>query len=48
MESPGAYRALFVKRNSHWADWIAHRLKRPGTVFVAVGSGHLTGADSVQ
>lgn len=48
VESPNAYRALFVRRNAHWADWIAHRLKQPGTVFVAVGSGHLTGADSVQ
>lgn len=46
--SPAAYRALFVDRNAHWADWLAARMDRPGTVFVAVGTGHLIGEDSVQ
>jgi uncharacterized protein YbaP (TraB family) len=47
-QTPQAYRTMFVERNARWAGWIANRLKTPGTVFVAVGAGHLTGADSVQ
>ncbi len=47
-QSPYAYRTMFVERNARWAHWIAQRLKAPGTVFVAVGAGHLTGPDSVQ
>jgi uncharacterized protein len=45
--SPEAYRMMFVERNARWADWIAARLRTPGTVFVAVGAGHLVGKDSV-
>jgi uncharacterized protein YbaP (TraB family) len=40
--------ALMTKRNAKWADWLKKRLERPGTVFVAVGAGHLAGNDSVQ
>jgi uncharacterized protein YbaP (TraB family) len=47
-QSPATYRRLFVDRNDHWARWIAERMERPGTVFVAVGTGHLIGRDSVQ
>lgn len=47
-QSPDTYRLLFAERNARWAGWIAERLKQPGTVFVAVGSGHLAGKDSVQ
>jgi hypothetical protein len=47
-QSPDTYRMMFVERNARWADWIAERLKSPGTVFVAVGAGHLSGPDSVQ
>lgn len=47
-QSPIAYRTMFVERNSRWASWIAGRLDQPGTVFVAVGAGHLAGRDSVQ
>lgn len=47
-QSPQAYETMFVRRNARWADWIAQRLKTPGTVFVAVGAGHLSGPDSVQ
>lgn len=47
-QSPEAYRRLFSDRNAAWAQWIAARLNQPGTVFVAVGTGHLVGADSVQ
>ena len=47
-KSPTAYRMLIADRNARWGQWIANRLDRPGTVFVAVGSGHLAGKDSVQ
>jgi uncharacterized protein YbaP (TraB family) len=46
--SPQTYKTLFNDRNDRWATWIAHRLQQPGTVFVAVGAGHLAGQDSVQ
>ena len=46
--SPDNYKLLFQDRNSRWAGWIAQRLQQPGTVFVAVGAGHLAGRDSVQ
>jgi len=45
--SPDTYRMMFSERNARWADWIAARLRSPGTVFVAVGAGHLVGKDSV-
>ncbi len=47
-QSPLTYQRMFVDRNNHWARWIAERMERPGTVFVAVGTGHLIGRDSVQ
>lgn len=47
-QSPQAYRTLFADRNASWAGWIANRMQQPGTVFVAVGTGHLIGPDSVQ
>ena len=47
-QSPDLYKTMFVERNARWAQWIANRMKTPGTVFVAVGTGHLTGPDSVQ
>jgi len=47
-KSPAAYRMLIADRNARWGEWIVNRLDRPGTVFVAVGSGHLAGKDSVQ
>ena len=45
--SPATYRMMFTERNERWADWIRARLQTPGTVFVAVGAGHLAGKDSV-
>ncbi len=39
---------IFTNRNRTWAEWVQERLERPGTVFVAVGAGHLAGEDSVQ
>lgn len=47
-QSPDAYRRLFADRNAAWAQWIAARLQQPGTIFVAVGTGHLVGGESVQ
>ncbi len=47
-QSPQTYATMFVQRNARWAHWISERLKTPGTVFVAVGAGHLSGPDSVQ
>jgi uncharacterized protein YbaP (TraB family) len=46
--SPQVYDALIARPNARWGQWIADRLQQPGTVFVAVGSGHLAGKDSVQ
>ena len=46
--SPELKDALMKRRNARWAEWLARRLDQPGTVFVAVGAGHLAGADSVQ
>ncbi|WP_440521513.1 TraB/GumN family protein [Sphingomonas sp.] len=34
---------LVGQPNNHWANWIAARMKRPGTVLVAVGLGHMAG-----
>lgn len=45
---PLLMKTLLTDRNKAWAQWIADRLKTPGTVFVAVGAGHLAGKDSVQ
>jgi len=45
--SPETYRMMFTERNTRWADWIRARLQTPGTVFVAVGAGHLAGKDSL-
>jgi uncharacterized protein YbaP (TraB family) len=39
---------LLYERNRNWADWIDQRLDQPGTVFIAVGAGHLAGENSVQ
>lgn len=38
---------LLLRRNRAWADWIRGRMQTPGTVFVAVGAGHLAGSESV-
>jgi len=46
--SPELREVLMTRRNAAWAEWIAKRMERPGTVMVAVGAGHLAGRDSVQ
>jgi uncharacterized protein YbaP (TraB family) len=45
---PDLYNVWLVDRNRAWAKQIASLLKQPGTVFVAIGAGHLAGPDSVQ
>ena len=44
----GLAKALLYDRNANWAEWIKTRLETPGTVFIAVGAGHLAGELSVQ
>jgi uncharacterized protein YbaP (TraB family) len=46
--TPELREVLMKRRNAAWADWLARRLDKPGTVMVAVGAGHLAGQDSVQ
>ncbi|MEH3157837.1 MAG: TraB/GumN family protein [Sphingomonas taxi] len=46
--SPEVAKVLLTDRNARWAAWIKQRMATPGTVFVAVGAGHLAGPDSVQ
>lgn len=48
MTDPTIGEALLYSRNRNWADWIDTRLDQPGTVFMAVGAGHLAGENSVQ
>lgn len=47
-DDPGLAKVLLIDRNKTWASWIRARLDRPGTVFMAVGAGHLGGKGSVQ
>ena len=47
-KAPEVKRILLAERNERWAAWIKTRLEKPGTVFIAVGAGHLAGKDSVQ
>ena len=46
--TPELAKVLLWDRNARWADKIKERLRQPGTVFVAVGAGHLAGDHSVQ
>lgn len=45
---PALLKLLLINRNRNWAHWIQARLRRPGTVMIAVGAGHLAGQGSVQ
>lgn len=45
---PELYETLITRRNRGFADFLAQRLNRPGTVLFAVGAGHLAGRVSVQ
>ena len=46
--SPELSDALLTRRNARWAAWVRARMAQPGTVFMAVGAGHLAGRDAVQ
>ena len=46
-ESPSLYKLMFTDRNARWAKWVDRRLDKPGTVFMAVGAGHLAGDRSL-
>jgi len=46
--TPETVRLLLTERNARWAKQLQVRMAQPGTVFVAVGAGHLAGANSVQ
>lgn len=46
-QSPAAFRALIVERNEDWAERIGEIMAGDGGYFIAVGAGHLIGADSV-
>ena len=46
--APHLREVLLRQRNANWAQWLKARLDTPGTVFVAVGAGHLAGPMSVQ
>lgn len=47
-KTPALAKRIIFDRDADWAVWIAGRMKRPGTVFVAVGAGHLGGPGNVR
>jgi Uncharacterized protein conserved in bacteria len=47
-DDPKLRQVLLTDRNAAWAQWLKARMDKPGTVFVAVGAGHLAGGSSVQ
>jgi uncharacterized protein YbaP (TraB family) len=47
-DDPLLIEMILTGRNKTWAGWIDQRLEQPGTVFLAVGAGHLAGEGSVQ
>ena len=46
-DTPELAKTLLYDRNARWAQWIKARMAKPGTVFIAVGAGHLAGQQSV-
>ena len=46
-ESPAFFKLMFTDRNARWVKWVDRRLEKPGTVFMAVGAGHLAGDQSL-
>ena len=48
LTDPQLAEALLYSRNRNWADWVETRMDTPGTVFIAVGAGHLAGENSLQ
>lgn len=47
-EEPQLQQRMLLDRNKAWGQWVKTRLDRPGTVFLAVGAGHLAGQGSLQ
>jgi hypothetical protein len=45
--SPELMNSLIKQRNANWSRWIEQRMAKPGSVFIAVGAGHLAGPSSV-
>ncbi len=48
LTDPVLAKTLLYDRNARWAEWVETRLEEPGTVFLAVGAGHLAGEQSLQ
>ncbi|MEE4349410.1 MAG: TraB/GumN family protein [Pacificimonas sp.] len=48
MTDPALRARLLTDRNANWAVQIDELLDAPGTIFIAVGAGHLGGEGSVQ
>ncbi|WCL54753.1 TraB/GumN family protein [Gimibacter soli] len=46
-ESPELADRILHDRNRTWAEALAGRMQRPGTIMVAVGAGHLVGKESL-
>ena len=46
-DSPALFKLMFTDRNARWTQWVDRRMASPGTVFLAVGAGHLAGDRSV-
>lgn len=46
--TPELAETLLFQRNRNWAGQIRTMLEKPGTIFIAVGAGHLAGKQSVQ
>ena len=46
-ETPGLIEPLVTRRNAAWVAQLVDRMDRPGTILVAVGTGHLVGDASV-
>ena len=47
-ETPDLSKRILDDRNRDWAGKLKAQLDLPGTIFVAVGAGHLVGPNSVQ
>lgn len=48
LEDKILYDTLLANRNANWAEWVDDRMDKPGTLFLAVGAGHLAGESSLQ
>lgn len=46
-DDPAFAEMMLYSRNRTWTKWIEARMDQPGTVFLAVGAGHLAGPKSV-